>query len=103
MNTKDFIQVLRKLIREEVRAAVRQEVKSLVVETKQQPTKKYNNVLEEILAETVLPPSFRDDPAVSMDGDFSTPSQHYQADDTMKYVKNYSAVLQKAEKLSNGR
>lgn len=37
MNSKSFVSVLRKIIREEVKAAVRQEVKSLLSETRQQP------------------------------------------------------------------
>lgn len=98
MKAKEFISVLRTLIREEVRAAVRQELNEMLTEGKKtattqikstavskkplQPTKKYtgNPVLDQVLNETRLTSDFRQSADVGYDdfGSFTSnniPSQ----------------------------
>lgn len=86
MNTKDFVKVLRAVIREEVRAAVRQEIGSLLTESRikqprplqpkpqqsRQPLKPItgNPILDQVLSETKLTPEFRQSTEVAYD-DFS--------------------------------
>lgn len=145
MKTKEFIQALRKVIREEVRAAVKEEVRSLLYETKtqtnsisqvkhtaaKQPIKKnpiqYNTgnpMLDEVLAETIVPKGFGggEGPMVTDYGDFGFTSNDVMAsqfntmmteedlpevssygDPTMAFVKDYSAILKKADQISGTR
>lgn len=99
MKTKEFITALRKVIREEVRSAVRQEIKDILVEsvhraadikpivqervvqkqvqpTQQKAAKKYtgNPVLDQVLSETTLTSDFRSSTNVGYDDyqDFGT-------------------------------
>lgn len=90
MNTKEFVKVLRAVIREEVRAAVRQELKEVLTENKQvakqmvqprqpqpqQPAKKItgNPILDQVLNETKLTSDFRQSADVGYDdfGSFTT-------------------------------
>lgn len=93
MNTKDFVKALRAVIREEVRSAVRQEVKDILIESIYQaakpvtdsktsrqakpanhnykapaPTpKKYsgNSIIDQVLSETKLTSDFRQSPDVA--------------------------------------
>tara|TARA_R110000868_G_scaffold354932_11_gene616215 strand:- start:8191 stop:8643 length:453 start_codon:yes stop_codon:yes gene_type:complete len=89
MNTKDFVKVLRAVIREEVRSAVRQEVKDILIESLQQAAKpvidsrpvrqakpmknntpapkRYsgNSIIDQVLNETKLTSDFRQSPDVS--------------------------------------
>ena len=130
MKTKEFVQVLRKLIREEVQVAVRAELKSFLTENKQQvkqqpaskPTQTRfntgNMTLDEILSETIVPRGFGGEsgPMVtdyedfgfttnnintntSIAGDDALPNFGY-GDPTMQFVKDYSAVLKKADQIS---
>lgn len=83
MNTKEFVKVLRAVIREEVRTAVRQELKEVLsgnrTQTKpaiQQPKKPIKNitgnpVLDQVLNETKLTSDFRQSADVGYD-DFGT-------------------------------
>ncbi len=149
MKAKDFVQVLRKLIREEVRAAVRQEVKEIMIEsvhraaklpieekvvTRPQPQQQKqsvssrfntgNSMLDEVLAETIVPRGFggENGPMVADINEFGftsndvptaglssmlteedLPVTSQYSDPTMQYVKDYSAVLKKADQISNGR
>jgi len=98
MNTKEFVKVLRAVIREEVRSAVRQEMSQLLMEskptlrsqqTKQQPRKQPasltgNPILDQVLSETKLTSEFRQSADVGYDdfGTFNTnsiPIQQQQA------------------------
>lgn len=135
MNTKEFIQSLRKLIREEVRSAVRDELHSVLNEsTKPKEVKKQivstpkqvnklsfntgNSILDEVLAETVVPRGFggesgpmvsdydnigyssnADTGLSSMMSDDELPQTSMYNDPTMAFVKDYSAVLKKAEQI----
>ncbi len=85
MNTKDFIKALRAVIREEVRAAVRLEMKTILMEAKQQPQRSAtqkplvqhkqtttktitgNPVLDQVLSETTLTSDFRQSADVTYD------------------------------------
>lgn len=145
MKAKEFITTLRKIIREEVRAAVKQELnevlngsqnqKSVVrSEVKRQPAPRQpaqppqsmfntgNPVLDGVLSETIVPRGFGNDgPSVVSeyeDMSFTTdmiptslntamssedlPS-NVPLDSTMPFVRDYSQVLEKAEKISSGR
>lgn len=136
MKAKEFIQSLRKLIREEVRAAVRDELSGLLNEStktqkpKQQSQQQYkkpstlnfstgNSAIDEILAETIVPRGFGGEsgPAVSdyADMNFVTndipqsmntlmseedlPATTGYNDPTMMFVKDYSAVINKANQI----
>lgn len=88
MNTKEFVKVLRAVIREEVRTAVRQELSEVLSENKrslksvtQQPIKKTasrpitgNPILDQVLSETKLTSDFRQSADVGYDdfGSFTT-------------------------------
>lgn len=94
MNTKDFVKVLRAVIREEVRSAVRQEMSQILTEvkksTKQVDTRKQysptkppinqnksitgNPILDQVLNETKLTSEFRQSADVGYDdfGSFTT-------------------------------
>ncbi len=138
MKTKEFIQSLRKLIREEVRAAVRDELSGIINESikaqkpkqQSQPQQQYkkpsnsnfntgNATLDEILAETIVPRGFGGEsgPAVSdyTDMHFTTndvpqslstivsdedlPITTGYSDPTMMFVKDYSAIMNKANQI----
>lgn len=90
MNTKEFVKVLRAVIREEVRAAVKQELAVVLLESKKQtrpitqtrPAPKNTNnksitgnpVLDQVLNETKLTSDFRQSADVGYDdfGSFTT-------------------------------
>lgn len=115
MNTKEFISVMRKIIREEVRAAVRQELNEGFVakqKSTQNPQAKKPNIntgnklLDEVLSETVVPRGFGSEgPAVS--SDFYPTEEHNEEfaglGGTAAFVKDYSAVLRRADEISKNK
>lgn len=90
MKAKDFIKVLRAVIREEVRNAVRHELTQVLTENKkslskpsiQQQPKKFtgNSVLDQVLNETRLTSDFRQSSNVGYDdfGSFDTSNINHE-------------------------
>jgi len=103
MKTKEFITIMRKIIREEVRSAIRQELTEN--RTPNVPRKKLeintgNSLIDEILSETVVPRGFGSDgPAVSMEDDYVGGTSDFGA--TTPFVKDYSAILKRADEIAN--
>lgn len=118
MKAKEFISVLRTLIREEVRAAVRQELNEMLTEGKKsvnatqqiksivaskkptQVTKRYtgNSVLDQVLNETRLTSDFRQSADVGYDdfGSFTTnnvPTQAMPSMMDMDISEDYESPL----------
>lgn len=126
MKASELINALRKVIREEVRSAVKAEMKTFLTEQavskpiqKKPVNSKFNTgntTLDEILSETIVPRGFGGEsgPAVSDYEDFGFTTNNISADivqedtlpnfgygdPTMQFVKDYSAVLKKADQIS---
>lgn len=155
MDAKQFVAVLRKIVKEEVRQVVREELRSALVESKKlapgptklvqarppisrtqpsapKPIKKFGGPVGNILNETMMsmmsnpsaaiPDPIGEEEWPSMGGStFTTnhlgdpelngfdpepatpPILHPSGDPTMAFVRDYSAVVKRAEQISNSR
>jgi len=121
MKAKEFLSALRTLIREEVRAAVRQELNEILVENKRpkqtmqpttnkkpiQTTKKYtgNPILDQVLNETRLTSDFRQPANIGYDdfGSFTTnnvPTQAMPSIMDMDISEDYESPLHGNESIN---
>lgn len=118
MKASQFISTLRKIIREEVNIAVKQQLKEHFGQSSKNNTTKTSNkyntgnsMLDELLSETVLSKDFVGESEMGnmfnvSATDITDTGQGYQSnlhgDPTSKFVKDYSAVLKKADQIAKG-